>query len=99
MNLVEILKDYIDGIVMGWPGAGRKALILDKETLSKLNLFNSLSDSIDGILKDWNPVERSFFHRYAWKPTQWETSSFEGYNFLSMHARKCENNMQLTTTT
>lgn len=42
MNLVEALKDYIDGMVVGWPGPGRKALILDKETLSKniLNLFN-----------------------------------------------------------
>lgn len=40
MNLVEILKDYIDGIVMGWPGAGRKALLLDKETLSKFFSHN-----------------------------------------------------------
>jgi hypothetical protein len=33
--LVDIVKDYIDGMVMQWPGSGRKALILDSETLSK----------------------------------------------------------------
>ena len=97
MNLVEILKDYIDGIVMGWPGAGRKALLLDKETLSKFFLIGKIwSDPIYGILKDWNPLERSFFYWYAWKLTKWETFTFESCNFLSLHARKRQNNMQLT---
>jgi hypothetical protein len=40
MNLVEVVKDYIDGMVMDWPGSGRKALILDKETLCKKLLTN-----------------------------------------------------------
>jgi hypothetical protein len=35
MNLVDAVIDYIEGMVVGWPGPGRKALILDKETLSK----------------------------------------------------------------
>lgn len=35
MNLVDSVRDYIEGMVVGWPGVGRKALILDKETLSK----------------------------------------------------------------
>lgn len=38
-NLVEILRDYIDGMIVNWPGSGRKALILDSETLSKLIRF------------------------------------------------------------
>ena len=33
MNLVDAVKDYIEGMVVAWPGPGRKALILDKETL------------------------------------------------------------------
>ena len=35
VDLVEAVRDYIEGIVTGWPGSGRKALILDKETLGK----------------------------------------------------------------
>jgi hypothetical protein len=39
MNLVDAVIDYIEGMVVGWPGTGRKALILDKETLSKFKTF------------------------------------------------------------
>lgn len=35
MNLVDAVKDYIEGMIVGWPGPGRKALIVDKETLCK----------------------------------------------------------------
>lgn len=36
MNLLEIVKDYVDNMLS--EVQGRKALILDKETLSKLLL-------------------------------------------------------------
>jgi hypothetical protein len=45
MNLVEVVKDYIDGMVMQWPGSGRKALILDSETLCK-----SLPTNMDAVI-------------------------------------------------
>ena len=45
MNLVDAVIDYIEGMVVGWPGPGRKALILDKETLSKL-----ISCSVDIVV-------------------------------------------------
>jgi hypothetical protein len=40
MNLVDAVKDYFEGMVVSWPGSGRKALILDKETLSKFGFTN-----------------------------------------------------------
>ena len=39
-DLVEAVRDYIEAMVTGWPGAGRKALILDKETLGKNDFLN-----------------------------------------------------------
>jgi len=35
MNLIDIVKDYVDNMLS--EVQGRKALILDKETLSKFN--------------------------------------------------------------
>jgi hypothetical protein len=35
MDLTEAVKDYVTGMLESWPGPGRKALIMDKETLSK----------------------------------------------------------------
>jgi len=66
LNLVSILKDYIDNMLS--ETQGRKALILDKETLSKapnhsrnvsdayIHLF---SDRVDGLLENANPAKGS----------------------------------------
>lgn len=76
MNLVEIVKDYIDGMVMQWPGSGRKALILDKETLSKSTTTTKLShqlefsDPVDGLFANPDPSKGNIFHRYALKFTE-----------------------------
>ena len=39
MDLIAISKDYIDFMLVDQSGAGRKALLLDKQTLSKLTIY------------------------------------------------------------
>jgi len=39
MDLIAIFKDYFDFMLVDQPGPGRKALLLDKETLSKIASF------------------------------------------------------------
>ena len=62
MNLFSILKDYIDSMLS--EQQGRKALILDEETLSKsnqkaLNDPSVSSDCVNGVLENADSSERS----------------------------------------
>lgn len=62
MNLFSILKDYIDSMLS--EQQGRKALILDEETLSKsnqkaLNDSPVSSDRVNGVLENADSSERS----------------------------------------
>ena len=77
MNLHEIMKDYVESMLSEQPG--RKALILDRQTLGKstkaevktstLNSSNSRITSLfpshcfHDIFEDSDPPERSLLHR------------------------------------
>ena len=72
MNLYEIMKDYVESMLSEQPG--RKALILDRQTLGKFNhntkckltlltLFFFPSHRLHDLQPDLNPVERSILYR------------------------------------
>ena len=63
LSLIETVKDYIEAMLGELPG--RKALIMDKETLSNQNTFNlsNFSDRFSSLLTDTNPLERRLLHR------------------------------------
>jgi len=71
MNLYEIMKDYVESMLSEQPG--RKALILDRQTLGKFNhtkrllmfeLFSLFlpSHRLHDLQPDLNPVERSILY-------------------------------------
>ena len=71
INLFEIMRDYVESMLSEQPG--RKALILDRQTLGKcffplypMTLLNPFlfpySDRLHDLLSDLNPPERSLLH-------------------------------------
>jgi hypothetical protein len=61
LNLINIVKDYIDNMLSEMQG--RKALILDKETLSITNItYHSYSYHINGLFKNSNSIKGGIFH-------------------------------------
>ena len=62
MNLFSILKDYIDSMLS--EQQGRKALILDEETLGKFRpQLTECSDCVNGLQPDPNSTEGSLLLR------------------------------------
>jgi hypothetical protein len=59
-SLIETVKDYIEAMLSELPG--RKALIMDKETLSNSIFINDFSDCFFGLFTNIDLTKRCIFH-------------------------------------
>lgn len=107
MNLHEIMKDYVESMLSEQPG--RKALILDRQTLGKSHWVPSVSEKLTApvfkcfpshrfhdLLKDSDPLERSVFHRCHRQHPGGKAHASQGNLLRPLHGGKRRENLPTT---